>query len=231
MTGPTYVELTRDVDDIEANGNKCLGPSSETATVDSTDTVRVTGASGGQQLAIRVSGGPFAPGFTEENGGSDEIEFAVNLRGGSDLMLLYDSSSADRFRFGVKNSVRRINLNAGEGDGVDADVRAKNTEEFVVAGSQGNDFMSGAGGKGTGSEPTYRLNMSDGDGDDKLVGGSASDTLIDNEGTGYSDVLKGSGRDGLNAQDGDTLDSLNGGDGTDNCHADDGDVVTGCEPV
>jgi hypothetical protein len=228
-----FVTMFRSGDNITANGSDCQSDSMQVATVKDTDTIRVNGASGTQQFGISLDGGPFAPGYTDEPGGSDEIEFVLDLKGGYDIVLFAGSSSADRFRFGVKDSGPRINLNANETDGVDADVRVKRTETTNGYGLGSGDVLSGIGGKGTGSEATYGLLLYGGIGNDRLIGGSAHDVLNDDmSSTGDTDVLKGrGGGDSLDATDGDALDSLYGGSGTDSCVSDDGDVVVDCEPV
>jgi hypothetical protein len=68
------------------------------ATVTNTDLIVVTGDAGKQSLWISLSGGGFRPGFSNETGTSNEIEFTVNLKGGDqDVIQIVGDDSVDNF--------------------------------------------------------------------------------------------------------------------------------------
>ena len=54
--------------------------------------ITVTGASGRQSVSIDISGGAFAPSFSNASG---EILFHVNLGAGTDRLSVYGSAAAD----------------------------------------------------------------------------------------------------------------------------------------
>src|SRR6266511_2384207 len=151
-TAKVTVQLPSDLDhgnlsvggggEIEMGGAKC-----GTATVTNTDTIKVIGAAGSDQLlSINVSGGPFAPGKTDEPGSSDEIEFNVDLGGDlSDGVSVFGALSGNVIRAGAKG----LNLNAGEADGIDLDAALVGVQYLYLYGEDGVDSLSGAGGRGT----------------------------------------------------------------------------------
>ncbi len=83
------------------------------ATTANTDTIDVAAVAladqENQSLTIDLSGGPFAPGLTDEAGATDEIEFTVNLGAGNDTVTVAGSAGADTIVVGAGG----INLNAG----------------------------------------------------------------------------------------------------------------------
>ena len=94
---------------IEMNGDSCLSPLFVAATVENTDLIKVTGAAGPQFVTVSMGGGRFRPGFTDESGSSDEIEFRVALGGGNtDSLSLGGTGANDRIRFGAVSDVPRV---------------------------------------------------------------------------------------------------------------------------
>jgi Ca2+-binding RTX toxin-like protein len=184
------------------------------ATTANTDTVVVndTSADGNMFFYIAPSV-PFGPGFTNEAGSSDEIEFVVNFGAGGDDVFALDG----RFQGSALNVVaggNLINLNAGEGDGVDADVTINGVERFSVVGSDGNDIVSGQGGAGTLGPIAASLFIQGGhEGDDLLIGGDLQDWII---GDGGNDMLLGMGGPDAPVSGSAGNDVLNGGKGSDN---------------
>lgn len=181
----------------------------ETATTANTDTINVTGT-GDHSLLIDLSGGPFAPGVTDEPGASDEIEFSVDLGGTSDFDFLgiEGSSGADAVVMGTGG----INLNAAETDGVDADVTVPNIEAAELVGGDGGDILSAAGGSGTGGSITLPefLDLLGEAGNDTVTAGGGSEFLDGGPGTDMLDGGPGSFDLLLGGPDND---SLNGGPG------------------
>jgi hypothetical protein len=177
----TSVELKRDVSGhITYGGIWCGG----VATVTNTDTVLVIGVAEDQQVQINLSLGGFKPGFTNEAGKSDEIEFTINLGTGSqDKVVITGDDLVQNIVLGQGNTqfgiVRRMNLNAGEGTGVDSDVAMIGVEDTTVYGLGGNDKVRARGAYGTGPDafglPLY---VYAGEGNDEVRGGSAGDHLF-----------------------------------------------------
>ncbi len=122
---------------IMANGVQC-----GTATVKNTNAVYVTSDAAEQTLVLQFSGGAFAPGKTKESRGTSEIEFHLNLGGGTDSVLIQGGAQSETFRLGTGG----MKLNA---DG-DADLLAAGVDKWDLAAGGGADTVSGAGGLGTG---------------------------------------------------------------------------------
>ena len=103
-----------------------------TANVNDTITITVNGDAGTPQgLLIDLSGGFFAPGFEDEPGANDEIEFAVNLKGGTSvipdaLWIVGTPGPGNPFELEyIALTAQGINLNqqeANAGSALDADV-------------------------------------------------------------------------------------------------------------
>ena len=223
ITGVTNPFVYRDVvNRITVNGTPCGA-----ATVTSTDTIAVTGDSQAQDLKISLNpGGSFQPGFTNEAGTSDEIEFTVNLGGGSDTVTVIGTDAINRFVFGQDNGQagfpRRINLNAGEGTGIDADVALSNVEKIVVYGQGGNDIIRARGTAGTGPNPfSLPMTVYGGGGADVIKGGEAQDRLYGDAG---QDKVWGFGTgDFIHLNEGAPGDEGYGGAGVDLAYIDSGD--------
>lgn len=175
-------------------------------------------------------GTPFAPGFTNEPGGSDEIEMALNLTGGGRWILGIDDSKTTT-PLDLALGASGLNFNAGETDGVDADATVSGAIYAYVLGSTVSDRVAAGGGPGVPGPFGLPIVTSSGAGADLLVGGRRADDLsggLDND-----VVIGGKGKDDLKGEGGvDTLlgkagadkllggpakDKLNGGKGTDRC--------------
>ena len=206
-----------------------------TSTVTNTDTVIINdvtpppGPGGGLATAsidIVPDGGAWGPGFSDEPGASDEIEFVINLGApGSAPGFHGDTVGFDGSASQVASTMvlggDQANLNADEVDGVDADVVLDGVEAFEFRGNQFNDSVDGSGGAGT---PTAgyegRILAFGRGGNDVLTGGSGGSSLVGSNG---NDVLVGSvGGDGLEGGSGKDVirggpanDSLIGGHGSD----------------
>ena len=195
------------------NGNLGLpGVDCGLATTANTDTVVIndTSADGNMFFYIIPSGGPFAPGFTNEPGSSDEIEFVVNFGAGGDDVFALDAYAPVNIAAGGN----LVNLNADEGDGIDADVTLEGVERFSVVGSPGNDLVSGQGGAGTPGPFAGSLFIQGGnEGDDLLIGGNFQDWISGGEG---NDLLLGMGGPDAPLLGFTGNDVVNGGTGSDN---------------
>ena len=156
---------------ITFNGTWC----GRAATVNNTDSIVVLSGAGGQTLSVSLDAGGFQPGFTNELGSSDEIEISVSLGGDGDSLIVYGSPTADDHIVIGKSSgfavMGRMNLNADETTGIDADLTMIiGIEERIVSGRGGKDVISGAGGAGTGAEADFLLKVAGGDnGDDSRI--------------------------------------------------------------
>lgn len=211
---------------IIVNGVWCGG----VATVDNTDTIVVLAGAGTQIFSIYLDYSGFRPGYTDEPGNSDEIEMSVSLGGGTDSLNIIGSGAADNIVVGKSSGLAvlgKLNLNATESRGVDADLTLiVGIEEVVIYGKDGADTISGAGGAGTGEPANFTLKLAGDDGADILTGGAVGDKIAGGPG---ADVMKGgAGPDWLDAQDGTGGDSVFGGTGADTCLLDAGDTATSC---
>ncbi|MDQ4005781.1 MAG: proprotein convertase P-domain-containing protein [Actinomycetota bacterium] len=190
------------------NGATCSG-----ATVTNTESVSVVDVStGATSVTFDLGGGPFAPGATNELGDSDEIEFTVDQgEGNSDSLAVRGRTLRDVVRVGEASA----NLNADEGDEIDADVTFVGTESVSLDGLGDNDDLSAAGGAGTGQPATLALTLLGGNGTDRLAGGIAGDLFDGGAGFDTADygdhaagvvvsIGTGSGDDG-HAGEGDTV--------------------------
>lgn len=240
---------------IRQGGGGC-GP----ATVDNTAKIVInnTGLEDPNREIIKIQR-PFTPGFGDEPGTSDEIEFELNLSANrTDLWISGDSP----FHFTTRTIVialggRQINLDATESTGIDADMTItgplrgrmgiegtdllQDTGGFDFA----DDYIDAGGGSGTPATPFFRPIHAVGlGGVDWLLGGPMKDRLDGGRhtdllrGRGESDVLIGGrGGDAMLGQGGrDRLDGgrgddiLNGGPKRDVCIGGRGtDTFEGCE--
>jgi Ca2+-binding RTX toxin-like protein len=182
LTGTGAAVVAREDNAITLDGVAC-----GTATVANTDTILIAGPGGqSDDVTIDLDGGPFAPGASgETDGGDPEIEFTVDVSGGT----LHVSGSSDAEAITVGSS--GINLNATEAVG-DADVTVTGTATIEVLGMDGDDVLSLAGGDGTGSAMTGN-SLSGGAGDDALAAAAGGATLSGGDGTDtldYSDAAQ-----------------------------------------
>jgi Ca2+-binding RTX toxin-like protein len=212
---------------IELHGRPC-GP----ATVRNTDTISARDESvtaegtGGAVLTLDLRGGPFAPGYTDEPGTSDEIEFQLQIQGvnpakGYSALVIIGTSGREHFVVGRDG----INLNVGETQEVDADIATRNLNpnDLILEGGLGADVINGLGGHGTGPSNRCAIGL-------VIRGGGGRDVLAGTRGTarcGRETLAGGSGPDTLrtfNTSGG----VLRGGRGNDSLWGDSGpDVLSG----
>jgi Ca2+-binding RTX toxin-like protein len=153
-------------------------------------------------------GGPFKPGLTNEPGSSDEIEFLFRLGDGSNSTNIKGQDTNDHFRAGNSFSGPSVNLNANESTGVDRDVVIKGAlSDLTFEGFDGNDRISGKGGRRTGGTSIVRIWMNGLAGADRLIGGRNGDN--GDGGIGPDIVSLGKGVDEFYGKAGD--DVLRGG--------------------
>ena len=235
---PPQVGLVRTGDAIGFQlfgfGADCGGPE---PTVFNTDTIRIRTDSGLKipTVIVDLSGGPFAPGATEEPDGESEIEFKVDFRSprlASELWVWGAGRGAgDDLRAGRVADGVAVNLNASEAQ-PDPDVTAARGTGLLLAGYSGDDRLSLAGGPGFsgrfpdagGSGP-----LLDGGHDrDRLVGAGGDDFLIGGPGADRFDSA--GGRDQIWAREGDR-DQIACGPGRDFGKADRKDRTLSCEDL
>lgn len=195
-------KLTRSGGAILVNGVTCGAPGTP-ATVANTDTIKVTGALGRQNIIIDEGFGLFAPGKTVEATGLSEIEFVLALAGGTDALTVIGTLVGDNITVGTAGA----NVNGDD----DADVTSTGVDRLTVTGTTGADKISANGGLGTGLPYPAALSVNGGDGNDTLTGGDADDYLSGDAG---NDLLTGGeGDDKLYGVSG--ADRLSGGYGND----------------
>ena len=242
------VSMMLDNGEIEASGTDCGA-----ATRFNTDKVIVNDVAAHRlEGFITLAGGRFRPGFTNEPGSSDEIEFVFNLGDGSPQWFdVHGTDGDDNFRVGSFSSaqgpVRRVNLNAGERTGVDHDVVVNgDITDLILEGFGGNDVFGATGGAGTGQPYEEKANFSGDDNADRLFGGEIGDNLTGDAGRdsvvgfeGLDDLGGGAGRDTLKAGRGNDIlygnggdDNLMGGPDNDSCFDTQGDnTFESCESI
>ena len=76
-TGGSAGDIQFDNDGTVAGAAQC-----DTATVNNTTSVTVTGSTGNESFFLDLTGGPFEPGTPAEGSGTSEIEFATDLAAG-----------------------------------------------------------------------------------------------------------------------------------------------------
>jgi Ca2+-binding RTX toxin-like protein len=190
------------------------------AVVTNTDTILVNNSSSAEALhsffyiGEIVSDSGRSPGFTNEPGSSDEIEFEINFGPGGKLGIQNLPDEVVDIALGGN----QINLNRFETDGVDADVTITGPVlRTLIYRSAGDDHITAAGGHGTPNQSFDFPIESPGGvdfnafGNDTVIGSDAADILV---GTSGDDFL--SGRAGKDAVTGDIGgDTLLGGGGRD----------------
>jgi len=186
--------------------------------VDTTDLVQLSDVApqiSSTIFVIDLSGGPFAPGLTDEGDGGSEIEFIVDMGPGTlDELRVVGTSNADDLAL----SSEGINLDRTE-PVRDWDVELIEVARVRLDLGDGADIVRAGGGPNT--DP-FRLPMRvfGGAGADDLEGGEGSDHLHGGEGPdvlqglGGADVLSG-GAAGDTLLGGDGADLLDGGPGDD----------------
>jgi Ca2+-binding RTX toxin-like protein len=157
-------------------------PCDPAATVTSVDRIVITATGAPTEVAIDLTGGPFAPGLTPEtDGGDPEIEFEVSLPSGTPTVRIVGSAGDDAIVIGVAG----INLNAAEA-ARDVDVTIGGSPALVVEGGEGTDVLSAAGGAAEGAA-TAGVTLRGGPGDDLLLAASGPNTLQGEAGTDTAD--------------------------------------------
>jgi hypothetical protein len=229
-TAGEFANIERNGATIEVNGSLCFGSGLSFATLAGTKRIIVNGGAGNDHVTIMLREGRFAPGYDDERGGSDEIEFRLNLGSGDNDLGIWGTAFDDRVRIGTGGSDVLVNLNAGESTGLDADIRATGLSLVYVMGWDGDDVISAVGGRATGSMLSIRFDGEGGEGDDQLTGGSGDDEIEDVLIGGDHDVLRGrGGADYLRVSDADGTDVVWPGNGIDVCAFDPADTVNSCE--
>lgn len=239
--------VVRSGTDIEVTDGTNQVPCGGTPTVTTTDQIQVTDTSNGTtEFTIDLSQGPFAPGFTDEEDGTSEIEFSVDLGGFfPDRLVVVGTDGADDMLFRSDG----LNLNNGAEPLLvdkDVDVTTSAVEQHVVNAGGGADVIEGNPIFPGPFSGTLILNGEDGAdtltggaGPDQLHGGDGNDVLAGYDGAddlwgdagmdildgdrGNDDLFGGTGADTLNGGDGN--DRLDGGSGPDEENGDDGDDV------
>jgi Ca2+-binding RTX toxin-like protein len=195
----TIVHMSVSAGTIMVNGSAC-------GTVNTVDTIDVDmGGFVNVRAFIDMSGGPFAPGFTDEPGNSDEIEFNIENLGTNVPVDLQGTDGPDSYTLGerlaIPAPIPEINLNpAQDGASPDVDVQIFGRPAFIDAGLEGgNDTISAAGaGVGLSGALSLPLIVADGPGADHVTGGSGDDGFEAESTPDAGDIYSGgSGRDSL----------------------------------
>jgi hypothetical protein len=170
--------LARSGDSITLDGVAC-----GEATVHSTDLVLFVddqvGPPGKPSVTIDLSGGPFAPGLTEETDGSSEIEIWHEISDfpGADLMRVVGSAGDDHIEVmeGLSEGTFGAWLDVDVGSGIDGegDVGINRFERFAFDLGPGDDSVGLDGTGGFMPPAVYQ----GGPGDDILPEGSHPDEI------------------------------------------------------
>jgi Ca2+-binding RTX toxin-like protein len=126
-----------------------------------------------QTVIIDQTNGEFEPGNGAGEGDDSEIQWTIDLDGGTDNVQILGTPTGDHIRVGTSG----VNLNADEVIGPDFDITLTDVESLLVDGANGNDTVSGAGGFGTGTATTLPLTVIGGANNDILTGGNGANTL------------------------------------------------------
>jgi hypothetical protein len=182
MPSNSVMSVGRSGSNFNVTGGGNPDPTCGGSTVTNVDTVNVNGTAGNESLQVDQTGGEFAPGASGEISGLSEIEWNINLAGGSDSWTLTGGSAADKFRLGTLG----VNVNADD----DADQVLTGIENATVSGAGGADQISGEGALSTGNPFPTPLTLSGDAGNDKLTGGAASDVVSGGAGKDTFNALK-----------------------------------------
>jgi Ca2+-binding RTX toxin-like protein len=187
------------------------------ATVTNTDTIAISNASDTEPFGpFHVLGAfTFAPGFSDESGSSDEIEFSIDFGpAGGEVDFDYHSSTSP---INVAAGKKQINLNAAESDGIDADVTISGSKGVInFLDTEFADVIdAGGGGAGVPAQPfiprVFFLGYVLDTGADVFIGGAGNDDIL---GVGGDDHLEGgAGNDQIQGFGGNDL--VRGGPGVD----------------
>lgn len=140
-----------------------------------------------ESLLFALTNGQLGPGFNDESGESDEIEFEVSNVTGVSQLGVFGTDTGEIFTVGSRlllgefTMAQTINLNGQiDGGSPDEDVWIRGIpQQIALIGKGGNDQLT-AGGTGTfGSDPTFAdVAISDGPGADTTAGGFGNDILL-----------------------------------------------------
>jgi Ca2+-binding RTX toxin-like protein len=159
-------------------------------TVLNTDTIRVVMRGLFAGVALRLVGGPFAPGATPEVEGAPEIE--VEFSGQGNLGSVVGTPRADELHWAAAGARPGFNLNPSSAGDQDADVTVTNTFTALIAqGAAGNDTIIPAPGAVI-PESVSSVGSDGGPGNDRLVAPREHGGILDGE--GGNDTITGSGK-------------------------------------
>jgi Ca2+-binding RTX toxin-like protein len=151
---------------IQADGANCGA-----ATTTNTDRIDVVGDADTETMTLDLSGGAFAPGFTDEGDGSSEIEIFVDLKqqqvGMVSTITILGGAGDDHFLAGQTGGVSQVNLNDA-GTDADGDLFTLAAPLDVLAGG-GNDTVSERGLPDFTNPYGGEVQVSGGPGDDDLT--------------------------------------------------------------
>jgi Ca2+-binding RTX toxin-like protein len=172
VTQGVIATISREGDTIAVDGFPC-----QTATVTNTDVidVAVPDVPESDIVVVDLSGGPLAPGATDEGDGSSEIEIDVSGIGGSfDTLRVVGSDGPDALAAGFLS----VSLNADEAT-FDEDVTLTEQHPGVsleLLGGEGDDLLSLAD-PGTPLNAFGPKTLSGGPGDDRVIGDGQANTI------------------------------------------------------
>jgi hypothetical protein len=188
----------------------CAGGTPTTTTTETIDFVESGG--GASEFSISVFGGVYAPGVTNETGGSDEIEFNVTTDGVGDTLRINGDANVQNYRFGQNAANLLGNLNGGEGDGLDTDLTATGLDRLLVnsLGDSADTTTANGGAQVPGSTAPVaaEVTISGQAGNDVLTGGSDADSNLN--GGDDEDILT-AGANGATLEPGLGNDTVTGG--------------------
>jgi Ca2+-binding RTX toxin-like protein len=193
VSGGTPTTIVRSGEAIDVSGSTCGA-----ATITNTDTIDVTVSdTSAPPITIDLSGGPFAPGATNEGDESSEIEFQITLAESS-LITVFGSAGADFIDAGVDPEVTHdtvLNLN-GDESVHDPDVTIGPplvVPSLEVEGRGGPDLieLEGDPGSATVGSRAGSILHQQGPASDAVANGGAGNDTIDC--SGVSDTLRGGG--------------------------------------
>src|SRR3990170_9047739 len=165
VTFRRHVGVVRDGDALLV-GRKPCGD----ATVTNTDLIRFIALKGQRAVRLNLSGGPFAPGLTDEGDGSSEIEFDTISEGSGASVIVKGTSEADHFVV-----AGGVNLNADE-ESSDVDVVGS---VLAIYGRGGDDLLTAT---------TRPRSLRGGPGDDALVASVSGGGLLCEGGRGHDSL-------------------------------------------
>jgi hypothetical protein len=125
---------------------------------------------------ILMDAGPFRPGFTDEPGNSDEIEFVFKAGDGTNTLVARGNDAGNFMTGGTSFAGVNLNLNANETTHIDKDVTIKGSVSLVtLQGETGPDTLRADGGVGTGPNSVIKFSFDGGTQSDLIVGGRKDD--------------------------------------------------------